>query len=198
MQTETGAGEAKAGGKKQPSKEIKVEAVRGAVAFAQTTPAREAGKVVVLHPAERMNGIAANALLKTLEEPAGSARFILSCSAPEALLPTIRSRCQAFALTGDPALRSSLRFGASNAAYVSGGQVRYAEGRVDPATRARRNDTVSVAASDALTATLARAATPATRDGLAGFVASHTGAGGDEASAWVDALVEAVDAHAAG
>ncbi|MBP5990703.1 MAG: DNA polymerase III subunit delta' [Piscinibacter sp.] len=89
---------AEVGGKKQPSKEIKVEAVRGAVAFAQTTPAREAGKVVVLHPAERMNGIAANALLKTLEEPAGSARFILSCSAPEALLPTIRSRCQAFAL----------------------------------------------------------------------------------------------------
>lgn len=83
---------------RQPSKEIKVEAVRGAVAFAQTTPAREAGKVVVLHPAERMNGIAANALLKTLEEPAGSARFILSCAAPEALLPTIRSRCQALAL----------------------------------------------------------------------------------------------------
>ena len=83
---------------KQPSKEIKVEAVRGAVAFAQTTPARDAGKVVVLHPAERMNGIAANALLKTLEEPAGSARFILSCAAPEALLPTIRSRCQALAL----------------------------------------------------------------------------------------------------
>ncbi len=83
---------------KQPSKEIKVEAVRGAVAFAQTTPARDAGKVVVLHPAERMNGIAANALLKTLEEPAGSARFVLSCAAPEALLPTIRSRCQALAL----------------------------------------------------------------------------------------------------
>lgn len=83
---------------KQPSKEIRVEAVRGAVAFAQTTPSRDAGKVVVLHPAERMNGIAANALLKTLEEPAGSARFILSCAAPEALLPTIRSRCQALAL----------------------------------------------------------------------------------------------------
>lgn len=83
---------------KQPSKEIKVEAVRGAVAFAQTTPARHAGKVVVLHPAERMNAIAANALLKTLEEPAGSARFILSCAEPEALLPTIRSRCQAIGL----------------------------------------------------------------------------------------------------
>lgn len=84
--------------KKQPSKDIKVDAVRGAVAFAQTTPARDAGKVVVLHPAERMNGIAANALLKTLEEPAGSARFILSCAAPDALLPTIRSRCQALSL----------------------------------------------------------------------------------------------------
>jgi DNA polymerase III subunit delta' len=42
-----------------------------------------------------MNGIAANTLLKTLEEPAGNARFVLSSSAPHALLPTIRSRCQA-------------------------------------------------------------------------------------------------------
>lgn len=83
---------------RQPSKEIKVDAVRSAVAFAQTTPARGRGKVVVLHPAERMNSIAANALLKTLEEPAGSARFVLASAAPEALLPTIRSRCQAMAL----------------------------------------------------------------------------------------------------
>ena len=84
--------------KKQPSKEIKVDAVRSAVAFAQTTPARSAGKVVVMHPAERMNGIAANALLKTLEEPAGASRFVLSCASPESLLPTIRSRCQALSL----------------------------------------------------------------------------------------------------
>lgn len=84
--------------KRQPSKEIKVDAVRGAVGFAQTTPARGRGKVVVLHPAERMNAVAANALLKTLEEPAGAARFVLACATPEALLPTIRSRCQALAL----------------------------------------------------------------------------------------------------
>lgn len=89
---------------RQPSKEIKVEAVRAAVAFAQTTPARVAGKVVVVHPAERMNGISANTLLKTLEEPAGKARFILSSSAPQSLLPTIRSRCQALGLPlPDPA-----------------------------------------------------------------------------------------------
>ena len=82
-------------GKAKPSKEIKVEAVRSAVTFAQTTSARGRGKVVVLHPAERMNGISANTLLKTLEEPPGEARFVLSCAAPESLLPTIRSRCQA-------------------------------------------------------------------------------------------------------
>ena len=84
--------------KTKPSKEIKVEAVRAAVGFAQTTSARGRAKVVVLHPAERMNGISANTLLKTLEEPPGDARFLLSCAAPDALLPTIRSRCQSVAL----------------------------------------------------------------------------------------------------
>jgi DNA polymerase-3 subunit delta' len=85
-------------GKAKPSKDIKVEAVRAAVAFAQTTAARGRAKVVVVHPAERMNGVAANALLKTLEEPPGLARFVLCSSAPDALLPTIRSRCQSVAL----------------------------------------------------------------------------------------------------
>ncbi len=88
----------RAGKARQPSKDIKVEAVRSAVAFAQTTSARGGAKVLVVHPAERMNGIAANALLKTLEEPPGAARFVLSCAAPDVLLPTVRSRCQALAL----------------------------------------------------------------------------------------------------
>ncbi len=88
---------------KQPSKEIKVDAVRAAVGFAQTTSARGRAKVVVLHPAERMNAVSANTLLKTLEEPPGDARFLLSCAAPDALLPTIRSRCQSVALALPPA-----------------------------------------------------------------------------------------------
>ena len=86
-------------GKTKPSQEIKVDAVRRAVAFAQTTSARGRGKAVVLHPAERMNGISANTLLKTLEEPPGETRFVLSCAAPDALLPTIRSRCQSVAMS---------------------------------------------------------------------------------------------------
>lgn len=84
--------------KTKPSKEVKVEAVRAAVAFAQSTSARGRVKVVVIYPAERMNVISANTLLKTLEEPPGNARFILGSSAPDALPATIRSRCQAVAL----------------------------------------------------------------------------------------------------
>jgi hypothetical protein len=41
-----------------------------------------------------MNAIAANALLKTLEEPAASVRLVLTAGDPDLLLPTIRSRCQ--------------------------------------------------------------------------------------------------------
>jgi DNA polymerase-3 subunit delta' len=92
-------GVAEKGGKsRQPSKDIKVDAVRAAVEFAQTSAGRGRGKVMVIHPAERMNGVAANALLKTLEEPPGDTRFVLSCAAPHVLLPTIRSRCQSVAL----------------------------------------------------------------------------------------------------
>lgn len=81
--------------KAKPSKEIKVDAVRAVVAFAQQTSSRGGAKVVLIHPAERMNPTSANTLLKTLEEPPGAARFVLSTAAPQRLLPTVRSRCQA-------------------------------------------------------------------------------------------------------
>jgi DNA polymerase III subunit delta' len=48
---------------------------------------------VLVFPAERMNGITANTLLKTLEEPPGAVKFILATEAAHQLLPTIRSRC---------------------------------------------------------------------------------------------------------
>jgi DNA polymerase-3 subunit delta' len=95
-------GAERAAKKAAPSREIKIAAVRLAVNFAQTTTARGRAKVVVLHPAERINAFSANTLLKTLEEPPGAARFILSCAAPEALLPTIRSRCRSIALALPP------------------------------------------------------------------------------------------------
>lgn len=92
------AGDSDKASKAKPSKEIKVDAVRAAVVYAQSTSARGRGKVVVVFPAEQMNTIAANALLKTLEEPPGVTRFLLATEAPDALLPTIRSRCQTLPL----------------------------------------------------------------------------------------------------
>lgn len=79
--------------KRKPSKEIRVDAMRDAVEFAQRTSARGRGKAVLVYPAERMNAVTANALLKTLEEPAGDVKFVLASEAAHQLLPTIRSRC---------------------------------------------------------------------------------------------------------
>ncbi len=84
--------------KRKPSKEIRIESVREAVAFAELTSGRGRGKAILVFPAEAMNNASANALLKTLEEPLGSLRFVLATEASHQLLPTIRSRCQAFAL----------------------------------------------------------------------------------------------------
>lgn len=79
--------------KRKPSKEIRVDAMRDAIEFAQRTSARGRGKAVLVFPAERMNVYTANALLKTLEEPAGDVKFVLATDATHQLLPTIRSRC---------------------------------------------------------------------------------------------------------
>jgi DNA polymerase-3 subunit delta' len=84
--------------KRKASKEIRVEAMRDAVEFAQRTSARGRGKAVLVFPAERMNIYTANALLKTLEEPPGDVRFVLATDAAHQLLPTIRSRCLTHAM----------------------------------------------------------------------------------------------------
>ena len=88
--------------KRKPSREIKVDQIREALGFSELTAGRGALKVVVVHPAEAVNAVAANALLKTLEEPQGAMRFVLTTSAPHLLLPTIRSRCQAVRLDVPP------------------------------------------------------------------------------------------------
>lgn len=84
--------------KTKPSKEIKIDAVRAAIDWAHSSSARGRGKVLVIHPAPALNLVAANALLKTLEEPPGLLRIVLTAMDPEALLPTVRSRCQLLAL----------------------------------------------------------------------------------------------------
>lgn len=83
---------------RKPSQDIKVEAIRQVVQFAQNTASRGRAKVVVIHPAERMNTVASNTLLKTLEEPPGMVRFVISAGSLDQILPTVRSRCQAWRL----------------------------------------------------------------------------------------------------
>jgi DNA polymerase III subunit delta' len=85
-------------GKRKPSRQIRVDEIRTIIEAVQRTSARGRGKVVVLHPAESLNVIAANALLKTLEEPPDATRLVLTVSDPAVLLPTVRSRCQHHAL----------------------------------------------------------------------------------------------------
>ena len=83
----------------KPSKDIKVEQIRHAIDWCRQTSGRGRGKVLLLHPADALNAVAANALLKTLEEPPGRLRLFLTSLDPEQLLPTVRSRCQRLPLS---------------------------------------------------------------------------------------------------
>lgn len=84
--------------KRKPSKIIGIDAVRDTVEKLQQTSARARGQVVLAYPAEAMTVEAANAFLKTLEEPLGQVRIILMTANAHRLLPTIRSRCLSFAM----------------------------------------------------------------------------------------------------
>jgi DNA polymerase-3 subunit delta' len=106
--------------KRKPSKEIKVDAAREVVSFTQFTRSRGSTKVVLVYPAERMNGITANTLLKTLEEPPGAVRFILATEAAHQLLPTIRSRCLSHAMVW-PAFNEALAWLKSADLQAGGG-----------------------------------------------------------------------------
>jgi DNA polymerase-3 subunit delta' len=76
------------------SKAIKVDQVRELTEVLAKTAQQGGYKVVVLEPAEAMNLNAANALLKSLEEPAAQTLMMLVSHNASSALPTIRSRCQ--------------------------------------------------------------------------------------------------------
>ncbi|SDU00609.1 DNA polymerase III subunit delta' [Halopseudomonas salegens] len=82
----------------ETGKMIKVDAVRQLVDFMAQTAQQGGRKIIVLHPAEAMNHNAANALLKSLEEPTADTYLLLISDQPSQLLPTIRSRCQQVSL----------------------------------------------------------------------------------------------------
>ncbi len=73
--------------------QIRVDRVREAITFAAGRPYESARRVAIVDGADRLGAEAANALLKTLEEPGACFHWILTTTRPETLLPTIRSRC---------------------------------------------------------------------------------------------------------
>lgn len=85
-------------GPEEEGKAIPVDAVREASIFLQCTPQVAARRILYLAPAEAMQHAAANALLKTLEEPGPRAQIILLSHQASRLLATIRSRCQKITL----------------------------------------------------------------------------------------------------
>jgi DNA polymerase-3 subunit delta' len=145
---------------------IKIEAVREVIDRAGFRPFEGRRRFVIVDKADALVEAAQNALLKTLEEPPSASVFILVSSLPDALLPTVRSRCQ------------RLRFGALSAAEVSDVLVRDhgysqsdaraaaadADGSIGQALEAKSVDLVEVrAAAQRLLEQAARVDDPARR-----------------------------------
>jgi len=72
---------------------IKIDAVRDVVDRAGYRPFEGRRRVVIVDEADGLVPAAQNAMLKTLEEPPSASVFVLVSSLPDALLPTVRSRC---------------------------------------------------------------------------------------------------------
>lgn len=149
--------------------EIKIDQVRALAEFLGVGSHRGGRRLVLIDPADAMNHVTANALLKTLEEPGNGLFFILVANRPDALAATIRSRCQSRLLDSpSPAVAAdwvSARTGCATAEAQSwlamaGGSplqaIRFAEPAQASAHRtmleaiARLPDTSSVATADAL------------------------------------------------
>ena len=78
--------------------EIVIEDVRAVIDFLHLKPAASPWRVVIVDSADDLNRNSANALLKILEEPSANTVLLLLSHAPQALLPTIRSRCRKLVL----------------------------------------------------------------------------------------------------
>jgi DNA polymerase-3 subunit delta' len=83
---------------KRGGQDITIDQVRELDDFLAVGTHRQGLRIILVYPAENLNRAAANALLKTLEEPPASTLFLLVSSEPMSLLPTLRSRCQNLAI----------------------------------------------------------------------------------------------------
>lgn len=80
--------------RRAPSREIRIDQLRELNTWFNTATHRGGWRVAVLYPAQALNVISANSLLKILEEPPQHTVFLLVADAPDRLLPTLVSRCR--------------------------------------------------------------------------------------------------------
>ncbi|MDR0770700.1 MAG: DNA polymerase III subunit delta' [Burkholderiales bacterium] len=125
---------------------IPVDAIRRLIEFMQITSHRQRAKVAVIVPTERMNAAAANALLKTLEEPPAGSFLMLVAQQWQRLPATVLSRCQRWAAPY-PSTEEALAFlrgegvdGAEPLLAQTGGAPLTALERFDPEQQALRQD----------------------------------------------------------
>lgn len=121
-------------------RDLKIDTVREWLADVNLKPYEGKRRVFILHDAERLNEAAANAMLKTLEEPPPYATLILVANTSGDLLPTIVSRCQPLKLRPVPraqvaqALQERLNLAAEDAELLaawSGGRYGWAAQMVE-------------------------------------------------------------------
>ena len=123
---------------------IGIDRVRALTEFVQLTSHRQRAKVAIVSPAERMNAAAANALLKTLEEPPSGTYLILVSDQPGRVPATILSRCRRLAapIPAPSAARAWLAeqgvTAPDQALAQAGGAPMDALARADPAVQAER------------------------------------------------------------
>jgi len=93
----------------KPRREIAVDDARELGHFFSLAPSEGGMRVAIVDAVDDLNRNAANAILKTLEEPPARSILLLVCHAPGAILPTIRSRCRRLALRplGDDEVRKA-------------------------------------------------------------------------------------------
>lgn len=93
------------------ARNISVDQIRGLSRLLSTAPSISQRRVILIDAADDMERGAANALLKSLEEPPRDTVFLLISHAPSRLLPTIRSRCRMLRLAplGEADMAAALR-----------------------------------------------------------------------------------------
>lgn len=148
LEAEAEDGEGKAA--KKGGRVIQVAQVRDVTEFLALSAHRGGWRAAIFHPAEQMHAAAANALLKTLEEPPPRVLLILVSHQAGRLLPTVVSRCRRVDLAVPPReaalgwLRQQGLAGAESALDEAGGAPLLAGQFVDEAYAARRDEFLEI------------------------------------------------------